>query len=56
VLTGIIEGAPTLTGDGTGAVVIVSGLTRGVTYELSTSFTGADGEVWTKTTVIACVA
>lgn len=45
-----------INGDNDGAVVIVSGLTRGVLYELSTVFTAADGEVWTKTTAIRCVA
>lgn len=43
-------------GSNDGAVVIVSGLTRGVLYELSTVFTASDGEVWTKTTAIKCVA
>jgi hypothetical protein len=36
-------------------VVIVSGLTRDVTYELSVVFTASDGEIWTKTNLIQCV-
>ncbi len=55
-LTGLIEGTPAINGTTDGAVVIVSGLTRGVLYELSTVFTGNDGEVWTRTTAIRCVA
>lgn len=46
----------TLNDTNDGALVWVSGLTRGVFYELSTIFTSADGEIWTKTTLIKCVA
>lgn len=54
-LTDLVEDVA-INGDNDGAVVIVSGLTRGVIYELSTVFTASDGEVWTKTTAIKCVA
>lgn len=39
-----------------GAIVTIQGLTRGIDYELSTVFTAADGEIWTKTTLIKCVS
>lgn len=54
-LTGIIESVA-INGANNGAVVIVKLLTRAVTYELNTIFTASDGEVWTKTTIIRCLA
>lgn len=39
-----------------GVVVIVSGLTRGETYELSVTFIRADTTTWTKVLNLECVA
>lgn len=38
------------------AVVIVSGLTRGETYELQVTFHRADETTWTRTLALECVA
>lgn len=38
------------------ATVVVSGLARGVTYELAVTFTRADTTKWTRTLVLECVA
>ena len=38
------------------ATIVVSGLTRGVTYELSVTFIRADLTRWTKTLVLVCVS
>lgn len=36
--------------------VVVSGLTRGVDYELAVTFENSAGRKWTRTLTIACVA
>lgn len=41
---------------GTVANVVVSGIARGETYELSVTFSAADGRRWTRTLVIVGVA
>ena len=38
------------------AVVVVSGLTRGKTYELQVTFERADETTWTRTLALECVA
>lgn len=38
------------------AVVVVSGLTRGETYELQVTFHRADDTTWTRTLALECVA
>lgn len=53
--TGLIEG-PTVDTVANTATVVVSGLTRGVTYELSVTFTRSDLTRWTKTLILICVA
>lgn len=44
------------TADTDGCDVLVSGLTRGVSYELSVVFARSNGTEWTRTLVIMCVA
>lgn len=46
----------TVTPEAEGATVVVSGLTRGVEYELSVIFTREDATVRTRTLAIDCVA
>ena len=38
------------------ATVIVSGMTRGVTYELAVTFVRSDTTSWTRTLILLCVA
>jgi len=53
--TGLIETTTVNTVAKT-ATVVVSGFTRGVTYELSVTFTRPDLTRWTNTLVLICVA
>ncbi len=53
--TGLVETTTVDTVANT-ATVVVSGLARGVTYELSVTFTRADLTRWTKTLHLLCVA
>lgn len=38
------------------ATVVVSGLIRGITYELAVTFTRSDGRRWSRTLILECVA
>ncbi|MBA2753672.1 MAG: hypothetical protein H0U40_04315 [Chloroflexia bacterium] len=53
--TGLVETTTVDTAANT-ATVVVSGLARGVTYELSVTFTRADLTRWTNTLVLICVS
>ncbi len=53
--TGLVESTTVDTVAKT-ATVVVSGFARGVTYELSVTFTRADLTRWTNTLVLICVA
>ncbi len=53
--TGLIESTTVNTVANT-ATIVVSGLTRGVTYELAVTFIRADTTKWTRTLALPCVA
>lgn len=53
VVDGVVEAVDV---DATGASVTVSGLTRGVTYEMSIVFTRSNLTRWTRTLVLRCIA
>lgn len=52
-ITGVVESTTVGAED---ATIIVSGMTRGVTYELAVTFSRADDTRWTRTLIIECVA
>ncbi len=54
-VSGVIESVA-MNGASTGAIVTVSGLTRGVEYQLKVPFTHAGGKIATRLLEIPCVA